>query len=308
MPEAVSGGTAKLVLGPLLFNWPAEEARDFYLRIADEADLNRVTLGEVVCSKRAPFFERFVPEVAERPERAGKEVVHATLALVMSAREIDALRGLAADADLLVEANDLSAAALLTGRAHVIGPFVNVYNEGSLATLRGRGAVRLVPPAELPAGALAALARDAGGVELEVQVFGRLPLAISARCYHARAHGLHKDACRYVCAEDPDGLDLETLDGEAFLAVNGTQSLSHATCNLLGELDALRAMGVASFRLWPHAIDMVAVAELFRGVLRGREEPAAASARLGQLMPGAAFCNGFYHGREGAVYVPPEPR
>jgi collagenase-like PrtC family protease len=297
---------AKLTLGPVLYNWPAEVKRDFYLRIADEAAVDIVYLGEVVCSKRSSFFEPYVPEVSERLARAGKEVVHSTLALIMNAREMETVRALAVAPDLRVEANDISGAALLAGRPHVIGPFVNVYNEGTLEVLARNGATRVVLPCELPAESLAVLGRTVGGTELEVQVFGRLPLALSARCYHARAHDLHKDGCRYICEQDPDGMALETLDGDGCLAVNGTQTLSHSLCCLLRELAALQDLGMGCFRLWPQSVDMVAVAGIFRGVLDGRDDPAEAETRLGELVEIAPFSNGFYHGREGADLVAAE--
>ena len=44
-----------LTLGPVLFNWPVGRWVDFYARVADEAPVDRVCLGEVVCSKRQPF-------------------------------------------------------------------------------------------------------------------------------------------------------------------------------------------------------------------------------------------------------------
>ena len=303
---AQSSPSAKLTLGPILFNWPAETWRDFYFRIADEAPVDIVYLGEVVCSKRAPFFEPYLPEVAERLHGAGKEVVWSTLALIVSEREMDAVRALAAAPDILVEANDISCVALLAGRPHVVGPFVNVYNEATMTCLVGRGAARVVLSNELSARALAALAK-AAGAELEVQVFGRLPLAISVRCYHARAHNLHKDGCQYVCADDPDGMALETLDGEAFLAVNGTQTMSYTCCNLVLELDRLLKMGIGCFRLWPHSTDMVAVTRIFRGVLDGRDDAAAARSRLARLANVAPFANGFYHGQEGARLVGAQP-
>lgn len=298
--------SAKLTLGPILFNWPAETWRDFYFRIADEAPVDIVYVGEVVCSKRASFFEPYLPEVVDRLHDAGKEVVWSTLALIVSEREIDAVRALAAAPDVLVEANDISCVALLAGRPHVVGPFVNVYNEATMACLVGRGAARVVLSNELSGRALAVLAK-AAGAELEVQVFGRLPLAVSARCYHARAHNLHKDGCQYVCADDPDGMAIETLDGEAFLAVNGTQTMSYTYCNLVLELDRLSKMGIGCFRLWPHSTDMVAVTRIFRGVLDGREDPAEARARLARFANVAPFSNGFYHGREGARLVAAQP-
>lgn len=292
---------ARLSLGPVLFNWPAEELRDFYYRIADEAAVDTVYLGEVVCSKRTPFFAPYVPGVTARLEAAGKQVVISSLALVMTDAEMEAVRDLTAEPGVLVEANDVSTIALLAGRPHVIGPFINTYNEGTLGYFAANGAVRVALPAELPAPALAALARHDSGVEIEVQAFGRLPLAMSARCYHARIHDLHKDGCRYVCGEDRDGLEVDTLDGQSFLAINGTQTMSHTVCSLLGELPELQDMGVGCFRLWPHDIDMVAVAALHRAVLDGEEDTEAAAARLAELAPFAPFANGFYHGKEGAL-------
>lgn len=295
--------TATLSLGPVLFNWDAEDKRDFYFRIADEAPLDTVYVGEVVCSKRAPFFDRYLPEVVERLRRGGKQVVHSTLVLIMSEREMDAVRALAGIPELLIEANDIGSAALLAGRPHVIGPFVNIYNEDTLNYLARKGASMVSLPWELSSPSIASLAKSAA-VELEVQVFGRVPLAISARCYHARMHGLHKDGCRYVCAEDPDGMSVETLDGESFLSVNGTQTLSHTVSNLIGELEELQEMGIRAFRLWPHSVDMVAVTEVFRDVLDGKRTADDGRRRLEALAGFAPFSNGFYYGREGAALLP----
>lgn len=293
----------RLALGPVLFHWPAEAKRDFYFRIADEAPVDVVYLGETVCSKRAPFFDPHLPEIAERLAAAGKEVVHSTLALVMSERELESVRALAAERDLLVEANDASALALLAGRPHVVGPFVNVYNEDTLRFLARRGAVRVSLPNELDAAAIAAVAAEAGNVEIEVQVFGRLPLALSARCYHARSRRLSKDSCQYVCGEDVNGMALTTLDGAPFLAVNGVQILSYGVCNLAGALPALRRAGVRLFRLWPLAVDMTSAARAFRDALDGRIAADEAEARLAELVGDLPSANGFYHGREGAAFI-----
>ncbi len=294
--------TATLSLGPVLFNWDAEDKRDFYFRIADEAPLDTVYVGEVVCSKRASFFDPYLPAVVERLRRGGKQVVHSTLALILSEREMDAVRALAGVSDLLIEANDIGSVALLAGRPHMVGPFVNVYNEGTLEYLASQGASRVSLPWELSSQPLATLAKSAVA-ELEVQVFGRVPLAISARCYHARAHGLHKDGCQYVCAEDRDGMSVETLDGESFLSVNGTQTLSHTVSNLIGELEELQEMGIRAFRLWPHSIDMVAVTEVFRDVLDSKRTAHDGRRRLEALAGFAPFSNGFYYGREGAALL-----
>ena len=126
------GGKAKLTLGPVLFNWPAERWRDFYFSIADEAAVDGVYIGEVVCSKRAPFFAPVLEEVVARLNAADKQIVFSTLALITNAREVNATRDLCSDDTLLIEANDPSVLGYLSGRPHIVGPYVNVYNEDTL--------------------------------------------------------------------------------------------------------------------------------------------------------------------------------
>lgn len=293
---------AKLTLGPVLFNWQPEKWRDFYFKIADEADVDTVNIGEMVCSKRTPFFEPYMAEVAERLMAGGKEVVFSTLSLIMTKREMEGVRDLTGAEDFFVEANDISAASLLAGRPHAIGPMVNVYNEGTLAFLVRQGATRISLPGELPKESLKALAASTDA-ELEVQVFGRLPLAISARCYHARSRGWSKDSCQYACGDDWDGMDLETIDGDPFLAVNGTQTMSYSCCNLGAELPELMDMGIRRFRISPHNTDMVAVSAVFRRLSNGEITPDEADETLEQLMDGLPFSNGFYHGIEGSAFA-----
>lgn len=272
-----------LVMGPVLFNWPVDTWADFLAHVADEVDVDRVHVGEVVCSKREPFFADRLPEVIERLARGGKTVVVDTLALVTVKRERQIVADLVGLDGVEIEINDLTPLATLEpGRRFAVSPLVNVYNEGTLGFLAGRGAWSVCLPPELPMASVAALAKEGArlGVETQVFAFGRLPLAISGRCYHARIHGLAKDSCRYVCAEDPDGLEVDTLDGEAFLSINGVQTLSQDCATVIDEVDALIAAGVNAFRLSPQTGDMKAVAAAFRDRLAGRIDGAEALARL----------------------------
>ena len=82
MEVAVRDQAAQITLGPVLFNWQPECWRDFYFRIADEAPVASVYLGETVCSKRAPLFEAHYGAVADRLSAAGKTVVLSTLSEV----------------------------------------------------------------------------------------------------------------------------------------------------------------------------------------------------------------------------------
>jgi len=413
---------SKLTLGPLLFHWDAEKRRDFYFRIADEAPVDCVYLGEVVCSKRTPFFAPYREAVIERLQKAGKQVVLSSLALLTSPREVAGLKEDAAKG-LWIEANDVAAIQVLmekveqssstvtpakagvqrpvsagqesqmprrraaldsrfrgndtggngtcgdstgegcscgndtgeggacendtkgecfrgkdtkgecfrgkdtggngtcgndtgegcscgndavyadSGRPFVVGPTINVLNEGAMDALVGAGARRIVFASELNGKSLAILAALHPETEKEVQVFGRQSLAVSMRCYHARANGRDKDHCRMACGADPDGLEIETQTGQKILTVNGTQTLSHGYVALMAEMLALREQGITHFRLSPQDMDMVAVAHLYRDLLDGRITPESLRKGLESLRESASFINGFYHGREGLVYV-----
>lgn len=257
--------------------------------------MDTVYLGEVVCSKRQPFLEKHFAEVTERLSGAGKEVVFSSLALVMNKRERQLVRDLCAEKDLMIEANDMSAAAHLAGRPHAIGPFINVYNEDTLSFLNRKGANIFCLPQELPAERIAVLAAHAKklGVQTEVQVYGRVPLALSARCYHARAHGLAKDNCQFVCKEDPDGMELDTLEDQHFMTVNGIQTMSYTCLNLAGHLAALEEMGVTRFRLSPQNCDMVEVARIFRQCLEKEIDSSEANNMLAVSGLDAPFSDGF---------------
>lgn len=292
--------TGRLTLGPLLFHWPAAKRRDFYFRVADEADVDAVYLGEVVCSKREPFFEDEIEAVAARLAVAGKQVVRSTLALITLDRELVAARALAGTG-ALVEANDVACLQVVSDRPHVIGPYINVFNEGACDYLVRSGAVRIVLPVEIAAPAIRVVAARAP--ETELLVFGRQPLSVAMRCYHARSHGLTKDACQFVCGLDPDGLPADTVDGRSILTVNGTQTMSNGYLVLLGELAALRGMGVTHFRLSPQDIDMAAVARLYRAVLDGAQDPREAAVELRDLTEAVPWQNGFVHGREGLAWI-----
>ncbi len=290
----------KLTLGPLLFHWTAAKRRDFYFRIADEAEVDCVYLGEVVCSKREPFFEPDLVQIAARLTAAGKQVVYSTLAVMTLDREVAAVRALA-ESGALVEANDVASLQEVSGRPHVIGPYINVFNEGAHDFLVGGGATRVVLPVEITAKGVRVLARRS--VETEMLVFGRQPLSVAMRCYHARAHGLSKDTCQFVCGLDADGLPADTIDGQGLLTVNGTQTLSNGYLVLLADMAALREMGVTHFRLSPQDVDMVAVAGLHRAVLDGRRASEDAAEALHRLTGDTPWQNGFLHGREGLAWV-----
>ena len=96
---------------------------------------------------------------------------------------------------------------------------------------------------------------------------------------------------------------LKALDGAAFLAINGIQTLSHAFIDLSGDLADLVELGVTDIRLSPHSLDMVAVARIFREALDERISAAEARQKIRALDAPGPFANGFFHGRAGHRYV-----
>ena len=289
----------KLSLGPIQYFWDRNSVTDFYARVS-EAPVDGVYLGETVCSKRRALRLPDWLEIAERLTAAGKEVVLSTLTLVEAESEVSYMRGIVENGRYPVEANDMAAVGMLEGTApFIIGPHINVYNGGALEVMARAGARRWVMPMELDRDTLAMLqARRPAGMETEVFVFGRLPLAFSARCFTARAHNLAKDECGFRCGDYPDGMPLRTREGQSFLNLNGIQVQSGETYNLINEIASLRALKVDILRLAPQARGMFDIIDSFRRVLDGGLEAAAAAERLAPHQPAGA-CDGYWHGAPG---------
>lgn len=286
-----------LSLGPLLYYWSRDDVLAFY----DEAarwPVARVHLGESVCSRRHLLRLPDWLALAEQLAAAGKEVVLSTQTLIESESDLKTLRRIVADGRFAVEANEWGAVRLLSeaGVPFVAGPTLNVYNPETLDVLAGLGAQRWLPPVEMSRATLASLLEQApAGIQTEVFAYGRLPLAYSARCFTARHYNLPKDDCQFRCLDHPDGLALATREGAPFLTLNGIQTQSAGVYSLIGELPALRELGVASLRLSPQSRHMGRVVAAFSAALAGEAGGADALARV---MPGPAV-DGYWHGRAG---------
>ncbi|MBZ4021808.1 U32 family peptidase [Rhodobacter sp. TJ_12] len=297
-----------LTVGSNLFFWTADATRKFYADLA-QAPVSRVVVGEVVCSKRLPFWEAEIPTALATLQEAGKDVAISTLGLVTLKRErnqTDDIFGMGVP----VEINDITALKHLPENTPFwVGPLVNVYNEGTVAYLARRGATRICLPPELPLASIATLAKAGkeAGVKIEVWGHGRLPLAISARCYHARLNDRAKDNCQFICGEDLDGREVDTLDGQAFLSVNGVQTLSAATGCAAYHTEALREAGVDSLRLSPQTGDFNALCAGYADRIAGNISPEALVAQLLPEAPGGRFADGFFTGPSGSDWAHPIP-
>lgn len=291
----------KIALGPLQYYWSRVSVLQFYESMT-ESPVDIVYLGETVCSRRHELRLPDWLEVAAMLAQAGKEVVLSTQVLLESAQDLTVMRKIADNGHYLVEANDMGAAHRVEGRPFVAGPFLNVYNAPVLDILAGLGAQRWVMPLEMSREGLAAMQENRPtGLATEVFAYGRLPLAFSARCFTARNRNLPKDNCEYVCMDHPDGLMLETREGQPFLALNGIQTQSALVYNLIREVASLRDMGVDVLRISPQSAHTTDIVALFHSVMHDNKTAADAFDQILPLMP-AGPCNGYWHGKPGLEY------
>jgi O2-independent ubiquinone biosynthesis protein UbiV len=265
--------TLSLTVAPVSYWWDRPTLMHFYAEIAD-SPARTVVLGEVVCSRRNDYSLADWLDLARDLTQAGKQVRLASLPLVMSEAELRSVRKLVEQADLAVEAGDASALQLLAGTPQrppcTLGPHLNIYSRDALQEHAALNADVWVAAAELSLDAIARINPPADPVpsagrplRTEVQAFGRLALAFSARCFTARHHRLSKDDCDFRCRQDADGLLLSSTEGQPFLVLNGIQTQSAGLHCLINQGAAVRAAGVSQLRLSPCSQDFGAVLTVF---------------------------------------------
>ena len=299
----MNASTPKLSLGPILYYWDREKTFDFYQQVAD-SPIDIVYLGETVCSKRRIMRDEDWFAIAEDLERAGKEVIISTLTLLEASSELSKLKSLCENGKYTVEANDMAAVNLLSGKqTFVSGPAINIYNSGTLRFLAKQGLKRWVLPIELSKDTLSSIQDERpDNIETEIFFYGRLPLAFSARCFTARSHNLQKDDCQYRCLDDPDGLLLSTREDDPFLVLNGIQTQSAKTCNLITDIDDMKKLGIDVLRISPQSKSTVEIINIIHDCLHNNKSIQDAANEIESLTP-TGSCNGYWHGDAGMESV-----
>lgn len=293
----------KLSLGPLQYYWSREDTLAFYDEVSGWP-VDCVYLGETVCSRRHLMRLQDWLDLSATLADAGKEVVLSSQTLIESESDLKTLRKLVGQGRFKVEANDFGAVRLCAEAKlpFVAGPTLNVYNPDTLVMLAEYGAVRWVPPVEMPRQMLLDMPVPAA-VETELFAYGRLPLAFSARCFTARHYNLQKDDCQFKCLEHPDGLTMRTRESQEFLTLNGIQTQSgkvHSLAHRYADLDGVK---VDLLRLSPQSRHMGRVVDIFRQLIDGALVAKDAPSQLDRLIPGQP-CDGYWLGGPGLDYHP----
>jgi len=295
----------KLSLGAIQYFWPRQTVEDFYqTHINSPVDI--IYLGETVCSKRRFLKPAEWVDLAKELSNAGKQVVLSTLTLIEAKSDMAGVKRLCNNGDIAVEANDMGAVQLMADQSlpFVAGPALNIYNAHTLKVLHQQGLMRWVMPVELDANTLKDILADADAmglknkIETEVFSFGRMPLAFSARCFTARFRKLAKDDCQLVCQDYPEGLAMDSQEGEQFFTINGIQTQSGKIQHLLPHWKQMEEVGVDIMRLSPQSTHMADIIQRYSQVIKGNETNTDVEAWLT-----APACDGYWRGEPGMDYI-----
>ncbi len=296
----------RLSLGPILYLWPRQTIEDFYQQHLNSA-VDVIYLGETVCAKRRSLKPAEWIELAKELSKSGKQIVLSTLALIEAGSDLGNVKQLCNNGELLVEANEMGAMQLMADQRlpFVAGPSLNIYNAYTLKQLHNQGLIRWVMPVELNATTLADILCDAeklgirDNIETEVFSYGRLPLAYSARCFTTRYRNIAKDNCQFVCQDYPEGLPMDSQEGEAFFNINGIQTQSGRIQHLLSHWQQMQELGVDLMRISPQPQHTGEIIKRYDEVIQSTSQDTDIQKYLS-----APACDGYWRGLSGMDYIP----
>ncbi len=295
----------KISLAAVPYFWSKEGYISFYHKIV-RSSVDIVYLGETVCSKRRSMKLQDWLDIAKDLTLAGKQVILSTMTLLEAESELKYLTTICKQNDYLVEANDMAVIQLANDRGNdfIVGTAINTYNNRTLSILKKQGMIRWCVPVELGESDITSMIESCHNmnVEVEYQVFGRIPLAYSARCFTARHHQLPKDDCQLKCLDYEQGIQIKTQEGDSFAQINGIQTQSAKVTNLLARWQELKAAGIDILRIVPvNEADTMNVIEQLAEMIQGSQD-------IGEekISGDYEFCNGYWLGIEGMKYIPKE--
>lgn len=297
----------RVSIGPLQYHWPRAKLDEFYQAARDSrADI--VYLGETVCSKRREYRLADWLETGKMLREAGKEVVLSTMALIEAESELSSLKRILDNGLFPIEANDMAAVETLQewGLPFVAGPTINAYNGHTLKELQACGMRRWLPPVELSGQEIATILAEFrelvpnADLDVEIWTYGRLPLAYSARCFTARALNLPKDQCDFRCIDYPQGMPIDSQEGEPLFTLNGIQTQSGKIQSLCAHLDELPTRGATILRVSPLDLSTLRLVDALVAAVRS-DQP------FEFPLDASRHCDGYWRGAAGMLGQAQEP-
>lgn len=296
----------KISLAPVSYCWDKATIEHFYQQVAN-SQVDTVYLGETVCSRRRLVKFNDYLELAHMLKSHGKNVVLSTMALIEAQSELTELKKYIDNGDFSIEANDMAAVQLAkqANIPFVCGPTINNYNRASLDILSNMGMKRFVMPYELSKNWLENVINQPTKLNAEVEVMGHgyIPLAHSARCFTAKHFGLSKDNCETICQKHPKGILAQTQEQQELLRLNGIQTQSAASIDLMKELLPMQQMGVDYFRVSPSSVECLNLVNTLANELAGADSNLPASSSLVSKSINPKSCNGYWFGQAGLQQV-----
>jgi putative protease len=310
-------------------------ASELVLTVASPRELADTDLSpyDAVCLGNA-YCRRFEGNFAEHPgllpgavaslHAAGKKV-YVTSPAAPRGRDMPHVERLihaaaSAGADAL-EVHNMGVLRVLRERgiplpAHM-GAFANVYTHLAAQVMRDFGAVRVRPNAEVSLAEMAIIAREAG-VEVEILAHGKIPLGITERCFLLEGPEETDPGCPAACAEEhwltagrPGSGGQRAAEGAWTLKNVGKGVLSGKDMCMIEHLPRLLSEGIRIFKvegLYETAAYRSEVGAVYREALSlassGTEY--AVLPRWAKILGNHSrngFCNGYYFGRSGQMYV-----
>lgn len=267
----------QIALGPILYFWPKAKVKAFYRQVA-ESDVDRVYLGETVCSKRRELNLDDYLTIAHELREAGKQVCLSTMTLLEAPAELAQMAKYCNNGEFEVEANDVGAIPYLRehGVNFTVGSAVNIYNHEALRRFVDMGMNHWVTPYELSQQWLSDILKQPqvssvrNLFQTEVFAFGHMPLAWSGRCFTARSENRPKDQCELCCIKYPQGRTVKSQDGKQVFVLNGIQTQSGTRYNLINQLPSMQGL-VDRVRISPQPEGTFDWIERFRANMDGSQ-------------------------------------
>jgi len=244
--------------------------------------------------------------------RAGKKA-YVTTPAVPRGRDLDQVARLieaaaAASADAL-EVHNMGVLRMLRDAGNPLpahmGAYANVYTHLAAEVMRGYGATRVRPNAEVSLEEMAIIAREAG-VEVEVLIHGKIPLGVTDGCFLLEGPEETDPRCPSACRE-PRWLRAR----QWVLRMVGKGVESGRDMCMMEHLPLLLERGFRCFRvegLHETGAYRREVGRVYREALEAASAGRGYGVRpaWGEVLSRHApqgFCNGYYFGRAGRAYV-----